>query len=139
MLFQSSGQQAPEGRAAHRGDKPLMLGLQVVGLAPTIKAWNARGVMRPPPGWLDPTLDPTRTTVFVGWCLLQPSFICTASMERAQAHLDLSRSAKNINRSSCCSSCRCTQSARKWQRFQLSFYSHCNKYRKLKLIRHLVD
>lgn len=118
-----------------RWQTPLMLVLQVAGLAPTIKAWSAHGAMLPLPAWL----DPTRTTVFVGWCLLQPSFICTASMERAQAHLDPSRSAKNINRSSCCSSCLCTQSVQRRQRFQLSFSSHNNKYRKLKLIHHLVD
>lgn len=61
-----------------------MLVLQVAGPAPTIKARSARGVMLPPPGWL----DPTRTTAFVGGRLLQPSFICTTSTERAQAHLD---------------------------------------------------
>lgn len=113
---------------------PLMLVLQVVGPAPTIKAWSAAA-------WCFLRLD--------GW-ILQGQLFSWAGVScnllllvrlpwSVQAHLDPSRSAKNINRSSCCSSCLCTQSTQRRQRFQLSFSSHNNKYRKLKLIRHLVD
>lgn len=65
-----------------------MLVVQVVGLVPTIRAWNARSMMLPPPGWLD---QQGQLFSLVG----SPSFICTTAMDCVQAHLDPSHWATN--------------------------------------------